>query len=445
MSFVHLHNHSEFSLLDGASRIKDMIAAAKQLNMPSIALTDHGVMYGAIKFYQEAIKQGVKPILGCEVYVASSSRFDKSKGKNDMPSHLTLLAADNEGYKNLMNLSSLGFLEGFYYKPRVDFELIEKYSKGIIALSGCMSGVLSRPILADDDKRTTELAKKLQSIFQENLYIELQNHNIEEQPGLNKKLSSLAKEHGIELVATNDTHYVKESDAVAQDVLLCIQSGSTLEEKGRLKFSTREFYIKSLEQMKEALGEYPSAFENTLKIADKCDVEINLDKILLPKFEPPKELSLEEYLEKLCHKGIKEKYDEVTEEIKERLEYELDVIKKTGFAAYFIIVWDFVNYAKENKIKVGPGRGSAAGSIVSYALGITAIDPLEHGLLFERFLNPERISMPDIDIDFCYERRNEVIDYVAKKYGQDKVAQIITFGTMAARAAAPRAMTVISQ
>ncbi len=435
MSFVHLHNHSEFSLLDGASRIKDMIAAAKRLNMPAIALTDHGVMYGAIKFYQEAIKQGVKPIIGCEVYVAPSSRFDKSKGKNDMPSHLTLLAADNAGYKNLMNLSSLGFIEGFYYKPRVDFELIKKHSKGIIALSGCMSGVLSRPLLADDDKGAMEIAKILQSIFKENFYIELQNHKIEEQPGLNKKLSSLAEELGIELVATNDSHYVKESDAVAQDVLLCIQSGSTLEEKGRLKFSTPEFYIKSLDQMKEALGEYPSAFENTLKIADKCDVEINLDKILLPKFEPPKELSLEQYLEKLCHTGIKEKYDELTDEINERLEYELDVIKKTGFAAYFIIVWDFVNYAKENGIKVGPGRGSAAGSIVSYALGITSIDPLEHGLLFERFLNPERISMPDIDIDFCYERRNEVIDYVAKKYGQDKVAQIITFGTMAARAA----------
>ena len=435
MSFVHLHNHSEFSLLDGASRIKDMIAAAKKMNMPAIALTDHGVMYGAIKFYKEALKQSVKPIIGCEVYVASGSRFDKSKGKDDMPSHMTLLATNNKGYRNLMKLSSLGFIEGFYYKPRVDFELIEKYSEGLIALSGCMSGVLSKPLLAEDEKKAKSLAEKLQSIYEHNFYIELQNHKIEEQPALNKKLSEVAKELDIELVATNDSHYVNESDAIAQDVLLCIQSGSTLEEKGRLKFSTPEFYIKSPEKMKEVLGEYPQAMENTQKIADKCNVEIELGKILLPKYEQPKELSLEKYLEKLCLEGLKEKYKKITPKIEERLKYELDVITKMGFAAYFVIVWDFIVYAKKQGIKVGPGRGSAAGSIVSYVLGITSIDPLEHGLLFERFLNPERISMPDIDIDFCYERRNEVIDYVAKKYGQDRVAQIITFGTMAARAA----------
>lgn len=434
-SFVHLHNHSEYSLLDGASRITDIVYTAKIMGQPAIALTDHGVMYGIIKFYQEALKQSVKPIIGCEVYVAQKSRFDKSQGKEDNPYHLTLLAADNTGYKNLMKLCSLGFLDGFYYKPRVDLELIKELSTGIVALSGCVTGMLSKLILAGREKEAKEKAKALQSIYKDNFYIELQNQKLEEQASLNKKLNDLAKELGIPTVATNDAHYVKKEDAVAQDVLLCIQTGSVIEAEDRLKFSTPEFYLKSAEEMELALGEYPEALANTSEIAEKCNVEIELGKTFLPKYQQPKGLTLESYLEKLCYEHLSTKYKTVTKEIKERLNYELEVIKKTGFAAYFLIVWDFVNYAKSQGIKVGPGRGSAAGSIVSYVLDITTIDPIKHGLLFERFLNPERISMPDIDIDFCYERRNEVIDYVAKKYGQDKVAQIITFGTMAARAA----------
>ncbi len=433
--FIHLHNHSEFSLLDGASRVRDMVTAAREMNMGAIALTDHGVMYGAVKFYQEAIKQSIKPIIGCEVYVAPKSRFDRSYGKNEKPTHLTLLAANNEGYRNLMRLSSLGFLEGFYYKPRVDMELIEKYSKGLVALSGCLTGIVARPLLANQDKEAFETASKLQEIFKEDFYMEMQNHNLPDQPELNVKLNDLAKKLGIEIVATNDAHYISADDAIAQDVLLCIQTGSVLDDAKRLKFSTPEFYLKSYEEMKKAFSEYPEALANTLKVAEKCNVELELGKILLPKYEQPKEHTLESYLEKICYDNLPQKYSDVTAEIKERLSYELDVIKKTGFAAYFLIVWDFVKYAKTNGIKVGPGRGSAAGSIVSYVLDITTIDPIKYGLLFERFLNPERISMPDIDIDFCYERRNEVIDYVAQKYGQDRVAQIITFGTMAARAA----------
>lgn len=435
MSFVHLHNHSEFSLLDGASRIADIIARAKELGMPAIALTDHGVMYGAVKFYQEALKHSIKPIIGCEVYVAANSRFDKSQGKDDSPSHLTLLATDNTGYKNLMKLSSLGFLDGFYYKPRIDLELIKQHSKGVIALSGCLSGALSRLLMADRDSEAKKMAEQFLLIFKDNFYIEMQNNRLDGQNELCKKLNELASELSIETVATNDAHYVKKDDSMAQDVLLCIQTGSTLEDQTRMKFGTPEFYIKSLEEMKEVLGDYPDAIANTVKIAEKCNVEIELGKILLPKYRQPEKHTLESYLEELCYERLPNKYPKVTDQVKERLAYELGVIKKTGFAAYFLIVWDFVNYAKEQGIKVGPGRGSAAGSIVSYVLDITTIDPIEHGLLFERFLNPERISMPDIDIDFCYERRNEVIDYVAQKYGQDRVAQIITFGTMAARAA----------
>lgn len=434
-SFVHLHNHSEYSLLDGASRIKDMVAAAKNMGQPAIALTDHGVMYGVVKFYEEAMRQGVKPIIGCEVYIARKSRFDKSLGKDDNPFHLTLLAADNAGYKNLMKICSLGFIDGFYYKPRVDIELIKEYSKGLIALSGCLSGMLTKLMMAGKDDEAKEKAKTLSSIFKDNYYIELQNQKLQEQADLNPKLNALAKELSLPTVATNDAHYVKKEDSVAQDVLLCIQTGSILEESNRLKFSTPEFYLKTLAEMQEALGEYPQALSSTLEIADKCNVELELGKTFLPHYQQPKEFTLEDYLENLCYERLSKKYDTVTDEIKERLKYELSVIQKTGFAAYFLIVWDFVHYAKSEGIKVGPGRGSAAGSIVSYVLDITTIDPIEHGLLFERFLNPERISMPDIDIDFCYERRNEVIDYVAKKYGQDKVAQIITFGTMAARAA----------
>jgi len=433
-NFIHLHNHSEYSLLDGASRIRDMVAAAKKMNMGAIALTDHGVMYGAIKFYQEAIKNSVKPIIGCEVYVVEN-RFDKSKGKNDNPSHLTLLATDITGYKNLMKLSSLGFLDGFYYKPRVDLELVKKYSQGVIALSGCLSGILAKLMVAGQEKEAKTTAQNLLSIFKDNFYIEIQDQGLKEQGPLNKQLEEFAKELSVPLVATNDAHYVSKDDSMAQDVLLCIQTGSILEAEDRLKFSTPEFYLKSPKEMEKALGEYPEALANTLEIAEKCNIEMELGKTFLPHYKAPKDFTLESYLEKLCHESLPKKYNPVTDEVKERLKFELEVIKKTGFAAYFLIVWDFVNYAKSQGIKVGPGRGSAAGSIVSYCLDITTIDPIEHGLLFERFLNPERISMPDIDIDFCYERRNEVIDYVGKKYGRDKVAQIITFGTMAARAA----------
>lgn len=428
--FVHLHNHSEYSLLDGASRLKDLVSRSKELNMPAVALTDHGVMYGIVKFYKEAVKQGIKPVIGCEVYVAPKSRFDRKK--DDSPFHLTLLAKDMEGYRNLMRLSTAGFLDGFYYKPRIDFEILKQNSKGLIALSGCIKGEVISKI--NDKVQANEVIEKYLSVFNDDFYLELQNQGLEDQKDINERLVELAKEKGIGIIATNDTHYILKTDAMAQDVLLCVQTGSLLEEKKRLKFSTEEFYLKSYEEMKEAVP-YEEALSNSVEIASKCDVEIELDKYYLPDYKIEKDMSLEQYLEEECYRLLPRKFKEVTKEAEERLDFELSVIKKTGFAGYFLVVSDFVRYAKENKIKVGPGRGSAAGSIVSYILDITNINPLEFGLLFERFLNPERISMPDIDIDFCYERRNEVIDYVAKKYGDDKVAQIITFGTMAARAA----------
>ncbi|RJQ32924.1 MAG: DNA polymerase III subunit alpha [Actinobacteria bacterium] len=434
-SFVHLHNHSEYSLLDGASRLSTLIARAKELGMPAVALTDHGVMYGTIKFYEEAIKQGIKPIIGCEVYVAQGSRFDRGAGKQDSPNHLTLLAKNNEGYKNLMRLSSAGFLEGFYYKPRIDWEILSQHAEGLVVLSGCLKGYLIELIQQEKEKEAIKLINQYQAVFKDDYYIEIQNQLLEGQVDINKKLAKLAKAQGVGLVATNDTHYVLKEDSVNQDVMLCIQTGTILEDVKRLKFGTQEFYLKNCSEMEQVVGEYPEALDNTVAIAEKCNADLELGKILLPHYKVPKNFSLETYLEKLSYDGLKERYPDAGKEIKDRLKYELDVIKKTGFAGYFLIVWDFVRFAKENKITVGPGRGSAAGSIVSYVLKITNIDPLKNGLLFERFLNPERISMPDIDIDFCYERRNEVIDYVAKKYGSDKVAQIITFGTMAARAA----------
>lgn len=432
--FVHLHNHSQFSLLDGASRLNEMVSRAKELNMPSIALTDHGVMYGTIKFYKEATKQGIKPIVGCEVYVAPNSRFDRGTRKEESNYHLTLLAKNNEGYKNLMKLSSIGFLDGFYYKPRVDFEALSEHSEGLIALSGCMSGELIKNLRNNNEEAAVALIDKYAALFKDDYYIEVQNQGIEGQTEINKKLAELAANKGLGLIASNDTHYVKKADSVAQDVLLCVQTGSTIEEENRLKFSTDEFYIKSYDEMYKAIP-IEESLTNTIEIANKCNVEIELGKIYLPDFKIEKDITLEEHLEEECFRRLPERYPEVIPEVEERLRFELDVIKKTGFAGYFLVVSDFVIFAKKNLIKVGPGRGSAAGSIVSYVLGITNIDPLKFGLLFERFLNPERISMPDIDIDFCYERRNEVIEYVGKKYGEDKVAQIITFGTMAARAA----------
>ncbi|MDO8886629.1 DNA polymerase III subunit alpha [Candidatus Oleimmundimicrobium sp.] len=434
--FVHLHTHSEYSLLDGAARIKDLINRAKELGMPALALTDHGVMYGAIDFYEAAKKAGIKPIIGCEVYVAPRSRFDKSSRKEDHPHHLVLLAENNEGYKNLMRLVSLGFLEGFYYKPRVDKELLKKYHHGLIALSGCIGGEIAKLTLKKNADKAKEVALNFKEIFgDKNFFLEVQDNNLEEQKVVNETLIEISKELDIPLVATNDIHYVKKSDSMAQDVLLCIQTGSFFEDEDRLKFSGNQYYLKSSSEMKKLFSDIPGAIENTVKIAERCNVSIDFNQTLLPHYEVPDGYTLESYLDKLARDGVKKRYPEITSDIEERLNNELDVIKKMGFAGYFLIVWDFVKFAKDQGIKVGPGRGSAAGSIVSYALGITNIDPLKHGLLFERFLNPERVSMPDIDIDFCIERRSEVIDYVSQKYGNENVAQIITFGTMAARAA----------
>ncbi|MDI6892082.1 MAG: DNA polymerase III subunit alpha [Actinomycetota bacterium] len=434
--FVHLHTHSEYSLLDGAARLEDLVKRAKELGMPALALTDHGVMYGTIDFYEIAHRYGVKPILGCEVYVAPRSRFEKSSRKEDSPYHLVLLAESKEGYKNLMRLVTLGFFEGYYYKPRVDKELLRSYHRGLIALSGCITGEAAKLIQAGRMEQAERVAIELRDIFGEgNFFLEIQDQGLDGQKQVNESLRGISSKLGVPLVATNDVHYTYRSDNVAHDALLCIQTGSTVEEEDRLRFKSDEFFLKSPQEMEEVFPDCPEVLENTLRIAERCNVSLDFEQILLPNYEVPADYDLDSYLEKLCEEGVKKRYKEVTPAIREQLKHELDVIKKTGFSGYFLVVWDFVKFAKENGIRVGPGRGSAAGSIVSYVLGITNVDPLAHGLLFERFLNPERISMPDIDIDFCYERRDEVIDYVARKYGKEKVAQIITFGTMAARAA----------
>lgn len=434
--FVHLHVHSEFSLLDGACRIADIINRTKELGMSAIALTDHGVMYGTVPFYQQARAAGVKPIIGCEVYVAVNDRFDRHSRKDEGAYHLTLLAADRQGYQNLMQIVSQAFLEGFYYRPRVDYELLNQCHQGIIALSGCMTGKIPRLILANQLEEAKQAAVELRDIFGDgNFFFELQNQGLTGQDEVCAVIKDFAAELSIPLVATNDVHYLEAADATAQDVLLCIQTGSTLEEEDRLRLKSDQFYLKSAAEMAAVFNESPAALSNTLEIAERCNLEIESGKIYLPHYDVPKGYNLFTYLEKLCRQGITERYTEITDEVAERLEHELQVIKDTGFAGYFLVVWDFINFAKKHGIRVGPGRGSAAGSIVAYALGITNIDPLKHGLLFERFLNPERVSMPDIDIDFCYERRDEVIDYVTKKYGADRVAQIITFGTMLAKQA----------
>ncbi len=434
--FIHLHTHSEYSLLDGAARIKDLVNRAKELGMPALALTDHGVMYGIIDFYEAAKKAGIKPIIGCEVYVAPNSRFEKTFRKDNDFFHLVLLAENNEGYRNLMRLVSLGFLEGFYYKPRVDKELLKEYHHGLIALSGCIGGEVAKLILRENVDEAKKVALEFKEIFgEENFFLEVQDQGIKEQKVVNKTLREFSKELNIPLVATNDIHYVKKSDSMAQDVLLCIQTGALLDDENRLRFSSDKFYFKSPKEIEKIFADIPEAIENTAKIAERCNVSIDFNQTLLPHYDVPEGYTLESYLDKLSMEGIRRRYAEITPEIEERLNHELSVIKKMGFAGYFLVVWDFVKFANDQGIRVGPGRGSAAGSIVSYALGITNIDPLKHGLLFERFLNPERVSMPDIDIDFCIERRSEVIDYVSKKYGSENVAQIITFGTMAARAA----------
>ncbi len=413
-----------------------MVERAKELGQPALALTDHGAMYGTIEFYKAARKAGIKPIIGCEVYVARGSRFDKTYQKDEKPHHLLLLAKDRQGYRNLMKMVSAGFLEGFYYKPRVDRELLQQYHEGLVAMSACVAGEIPRLLAEGKDAEAAGVARELQDIFGAgNFFLEIQNQNLEEQVAVNPKLVELSKQTGIPLVATNDIHYTRKEDEAAHDALLCIQTGSTLEQEDRLKFSSHEFYLKSAEEMLAAHEAWPEAVANTATVAEMCNLDIDLDQLLLPHFVVPDGFTLETYLRELCDDGLVRRYGEPSDEVLGRLEHELGIIERTGFAGYFLIVWDFVKFAKEHQIMVGPGRGSAAGSIVSYLLGITDIDPLEHGLLFERFLNPDRVTMPDIDIDFCSERRNEVIDYVTQKYGQDRVVQIITFSTMAARAA----------
>ena len=435
-NFVHLHVHTEYSLLDGACRISELVAQAKKHKMPALAITDHGVMYGAIQFYKEAIRQGVKPIIGCEMYVAHQSRFDKSSQRKETPYHLILLVKNNEGYKNLIKLVTLSYLEGFYYKPRIDKEILREHSNGLIALSACLKGEISQCILQKNIKKAKEVALDFLDIFgEDNFYLELQKNGIPEQEIVNENLIEISQELSIPVVASNDIHYINKEDARAHEILLCIQTATNLSDSKRLKFATDVFYFNSPEEMNKNFSKIPQALENTLRIAEKCNLEIDFRQAQLPEFKVPPEYNINTYLKELCYKGLNERYSEVTKQLEGRLEYELSVIKKMEFEPYFLIVWDFVRYAKEEGIMVGPGRGSAAGSLVAYCLNITNIDPIIYGLLFERFLNPERINMPDFDIDFCYERREEVIEYVSKKYGNDKVAQIITFGTMAARAA----------
>ena len=433
--FVHLHIHSEFSLLDGANRIKDLPVRAKELGMKAMAITDHGVMYGAIDFYKACKKEGIKPIIGCEVYVAPRTRFDKEPNIDNHYYHLILLAKNNQGYKNLSKLVSLGFVEGYYYKPRIDLEILEKYSEGLICLSACLAGAVNQALLNGQEEKAEEVALWHKKVFGEDYYIEIQNNGIPEQVLANQKLVKLARKLDIPLVATNDAHYLKKEDAYNHEVLLCIQTGKKMSDPDRMRFDTDELYVKSPEEMSEYFKAFPDAIENTVKIADKCNVEFEFGHTILPNYDVPAEYPTHyDFFKKLCDDGIKKRYGEnPSKEILDRAEYEISVIKKMGYVDYFLIVWDFIHYAKSQGIPVGPGRGSGAGSIIAYAMEITDIDPMKYGLLFERFLNPERISMPDFDVDFCYERRQEVIDYVSRKYGHDHVSQIITFGTMSAR------------
>ena len=435
MSFAHLHVHTEYSLLDGSNKIKEYVARAKELGMNSAAITDHGVMYGVIDFYREARKQGINPILGCEVYVAPNSRFDREvTGGDDRYYHLVLLAENNEGYENLTKIVSKGFVEGYYYKPRVDKELLRTYHKGIIALSACLAGEVPRYLTKGMYEEAKDRALEYQEIFGKgNYFLELQDHGIPAQQLVNQQLMKLSQETGIELVATNDVHYTYADDAKAHDILLCIQTGKKLSDENRMRYEGGQYYVKSEEEMAALFPYARQALENTQKIADRCSVEIEFGVTKLPKYDVPEGYTSWEYLQKLCYEGLDQRYRTPSQELKDRLAYELDTIRHMGYVDYFLIVWDFIKYAKDHGIAVGPGRGSAAGSIVSYCLGITTIDPIHYQLLFERFLNPERVSMPDIDVDFCYERRQEVIDYVVRKYGKDRVVQIVTFGTLAAR------------
>ncbi len=432
--FAHLHTHTEYSLLDGASRIIDLIAETKKLGMEYIAITDHGAMYGVVDFYKEAKKQGIKPIIGCEVYVAPRTRFDKTHEYDSKYSHLILLAENNTGYKNLIKIVSAGFTEGFYYKPRVDFDLLREHSEGLIVLSACIAGEVPKLLLNDDYDGAKEVAQKYIDVFGKNNYfIEIQDHGLKEQKQTNPLLIKLAKELGVGVVATNDIHYVKREDAEAQDVLMCIQMDRTVDDPERMKFETDMFYLKSPEEMQSLFSYIPQALSNTVEIAKRCNVEFDFNSRHLPSYDVPDGKDAYEYLRELCFSGLSKRYENPGEELVNRLEYELDVIKSMGFVDYFLIVWDFIDYARNNGVMVGPGRGSAAGSLVAYTLGITSIDPIKYNLIFERFLNPERVSMPDIDVDFAPDGRQKVIDYVVSKYGEDKVSQIITFGTLKAK------------
>ncbi len=435
-NFVHLHCHSVYSLLDGAARIKDLVKQAASLGMPALALTDHGNMFGVFDFYRAAKEEGIKPIIGCEVYLAPRSRFMKEEEHDDFQYHLVLLAENNTGYRNLLKLVSLGYLEGFYHKPKVDQALLKEFSEGIIALSACLEGEIPTLIMQGEIEKAYHTACKYKEIFgQDNFFLELHDHSIPEQKLVNEKLLEISKAEGIPLVAANDVHYLSRQDAAVHDVLLCIQSGKTIKDSERMRFKTEEFYFKTAEEMEELFAGYEDAINNTLQIAKRCNVENVFSKCSLPEYPVPGGKNPHSYLKELCYTGLEKRYGEITADARERLNYELDVISKMDHSHYFLIVWDLIEYAKKEKVIVGPGRGSAAGSLVAYSLGITNIDPLRYSLLFERFLNPERISMPDIDIDFSDDKRDKVMQYVCDKYGQEKVAQIITFGTMAARAA----------
>ena len=431
-NFIHLHLHTEYSLLDGVGKIDEYIKRAKELGMTSFAVTDHGNMFGAIEFYQKALKKGIKPIIGLEAYV-SEFGMEEKKGRNF---HLVLLAKNEIGYKNLMKLSSLGYEKGFYYRPRIDRESIKNHSEGLIALSACMNGEIARNILENNMDKANEALIFYKDLFKEDFYIEVQDNGIDEQYSLNEKLYAFAKENKVEVVGTCDTHYVHHGDHKLQDIVICVQTGSKLRDKNRMKVESDGMYFKSFEEVYEKLGKYKGALENTVKIAEKCNLELEFGVFKFPRYEVPDDFkNIKEYLRYLVEDGLKKRYKEITKEIRDRVEFELGIINKMGYEAYFVVVWDFIAYAKSKDIPIGPGRGSAAGSIIAYVLGITGLDPFKYNLIFERFLNPERISMPDIDIDICQERRHEVIEYVSNKYGANRVAQIITFGTMKARAA----------
>ena len=444
MSFCHLHTHTEYSLLDGSNKIKEYVKRVKELGMNSAAITDHGNMYGVVEFYKTAKANDINPVIGCEVYVAPNSRFDRETSHgDDRYYHLILLAENNTGYANLMKIVSIGFTEGYYYRPRVDFETLERYHEGLICLSACLAGEIPRYIVRGFYDEAKEIARKYQDCFgKDNFFLELQDHGIDDQKLVNQQLLRMSKELGIGLVCTNDVHYTYESDAEAHDVLLCIQTGKKVSDEDRMRYDGGQFFVKSEEQMRALFPYATEAIENTQKIADRCNVTLEFGNYKIPKYEVPEGYdSAEAFLTELCEKGFREKYigcgeysDEELKKIHADMDYELGIIKTMGFIEYILIVWDYINFAKRHDIPVGPGRGSAAGSIVSYCLEITDLDPIKYSLIFERFLNPERVSMPDIDVDFCYERRQEVIDYVVEKYGKDCVSQIVTFGTMAARA-----------